>query len=107
MKINWSLTIDMKSSLYEALDDKDCDEFLNDIANEISQGHLNGETELNDIVCYRVGLANDYEHIDYFDYNEDEFEEALAMYDSLIVGKGEYKYLYSFELDKNLLIKED
>ena len=28
------------------------------------------------------------------------------MYDSLIVGKGEYKYLYSFELDKNLLIKE-
>lgn len=106
MKIKWELNIDINSSLYEALDDRDCDELLDDIAQEISQGHLNGETELTDIICYRVGLENNYEHIDYFDYNEDEFELALERYDSLIIGKGECKYLYSFELDKNLLIEE-
>lgn len=51
---------------------------------------------------YRVGIENEIEHIDFWDYEESEFELAEARYDSLELDKGEYKYILDLEAEEIL-----
>jgi hypothetical protein len=46
---------------------------------------------------YRVGIENDFEHIDFWDYEESELELAQARYDSIILGENERKFLIDLE----------
>lgn len=42
---------------------------------------------------YRVGVEDNIEHLDYWDYTASEYEQAEARFDSIALEKGEYKYI--------------
>lgn len=51
---------------------------------------------------YRVVIENEIEHIDFWEYKENEFELAKARYDDLELNKGEYKYILDLESEEIL-----
>lgn len=52
---------------------------------------------------YRVGIENEFEHIDFWEYEKNEFELAQARYDSIILGENERKCLIDLETLEYLL----
>ena len=49
-------------------------------------------------IKYRVGVENMQEHIDCWDYAEDEYELAKAIYDSIELEEGQNKYILKLHL---------
>lgn len=94
----------LETLLYNALDKFRCDEYekenvlyylgmskeeLKEIENKFEKVWFNSK--------YAIGIENEEEHIDYWEYEEDEFELALAKYESITLQKGETKYLEDLE----------
>ena len=52
---------------------------------------------------YRVGVENQDEHLDVWEYRKDEVELAIARYDSIDLDIGEYKYIKNMVTDEILL----
>lgn len=93
--------------------------FMNDLAEELSYpthdwwvdekdlrvyDHYGNEYYFEEIEeRYRVGVENEIEHIDYWEYKENELELAQARYDSIILGENERKYLIDLETLEYLL----
>lgn len=57
-------------------------------------------------IKYRVGIENEKEHIDYWDYEADEYELAEAMYDNIELEEGQVKYLMNLLTDEVMCFEE-
>lgn len=55
---------------------------------------------------YRVGVENEIEHIDYWDYEADEYEQAEARFESINLKAGETKYLLNLLTDEIMCFEE-
>lgn len=57
-------------------------------------------------IKYRVGVENEKEHIDYWDYEADEYEEAQARFESINLESGQVKYLMNLSTTEVLSFEE-
>ena len=55
---------------------------------------------------YRVGVENESEHIDFWDYEQNELDLAKARFDEIKIAKGQRKYLLDLETDEEIETKE-
>ena len=56
---------------------------------------------------YRVGVENEIEHIDFWDYLSSELDLAKARFNEIKITKGQRKYLLDLKTDKEIENKEN